>query len=332
MMPRKEVAIGFAADENVALGLYVAIFSVLANLSEDVRCSIYIADGGLAASTKEKLEALGRTADSADVTILDVSSRAVDHLRDPDYVGRGTYLRFLIPENVRDQHERLIYLDTDVLVLKDISEMYFEDMRGHSVLACQDYIFPTIEDVSAVTGLAKVSDLSADTPYLNSGVLLIDTERWEKEAITERSIAMLETHPDHLALDDQDALNATLQGYWGILDPVWNVQLNWVSDPKNTIRLKPLRDAEARRKVLKDPGVLHYNYMVKPWDMGFAGPYRRIYLQYLKASGYMGRLEYTRWLAQKRVWHAGKRTYRGAAAVTRPYRHRIASLLRGRTQ
>lgn len=198
-------------------------------------------------------------------------------------------------------------------------------------MACQDYVFPTITEARSVTKVSEVAGLPLDTPYFNSGVLKIDTERWVARKITEQSIDLLEEHPTQLLLDDQDALNATLHNDWSILHPVWNVQLNWVSDKKNKINLQNYTGANVK-KILSRPGILHYNHSVKPWDMGFAGQYRKVYLQHLKHSPYMSRVEYRVWLATNLIRHVGVQAYAMGARYTRPYRHQIRRLLRGTSE
>jgi lipopolysaccharide biosynthesis glycosyltransferase len=327
---RDEVAVAFAADENVALGLYVAIFSLLTHLSDTVDCTVFVADGGLRFSTKEKLSKLVDEFTNARIATIQLSTQRLEHLKDPTYVGRGSYLRFLIPERVQDQYDQVIYLDVDVLVLQDIGKLSSVDMEGTTVMACQDYVFPTITEARNVTKVSEVAGLPLETPYFNAGVLKIDTERWIKRRITEKSIDLLEENPTQLVLDDQDALNATLYNDWSILHPVWNVQLNWVSDEKNEIKLKNYSKKNFE-EVLRNPGILHYNHSVKPWNMGFAGQYRKVYLQHLKHSPYMNFVEYELWLAMSLIRHVGVQAYAMGARYTRPYRHQIRRLLRGKS-
>ena len=63
----------------------------------------------------------------------------------------------------------------------------------------------------------------ADTPYFNSGVLVINLTRWRKENVGDRVIEYLRKYQPYVQLEDQEGLNAVLANDWGKLDPKWNL-------------------------------------------------------------------------------------------------------------
>ena len=85
--------------------------------------------------------------------------------------------------------------------------------------------------------------LADETCYANSGVLVIDPERWTQQGLTERVIRYLGDHLDDCYWVDQDALNAVVRGDFQKLSPVWNI-----GDP--LVPLRHRRDDRARRSAL----------------------------------------------------------------------------------
>jgi len=56
------------------------------------------------------------------------------------YIGPFKHMKFLIPElPIFEGVERVLYIDTDVLVRKDLTELYTVDLEGKALGVCRDY-------------------------------------------------------------------------------------------------------------------------------------------------------------------------------------------------
>jgi lipopolysaccharide biosynthesis glycosyltransferase len=310
--PKDEVAVAFAADENVALGLYVSIYSLLANASGEAKYVVYVFDGGLMARTKEKLHQLGARFSRAEIRIISASTDRIDELRDPQHVGRAAYLRLLVPEKTKSQHRKVIYLDSDVLVLQDIGELYFSNTEENIVMASQDYLYPTVRAVSEITEMPGVVSQPEGNPYFNSGVLLIDTEKWTSNKITHKTIEYLKKYPNHSPFADQDALNSTLSDSWGVLTPDWNVQV---------ARAKKKDD---QRKIEKENAkIIHYNVSNKPWEIGYNVMHGDVYVNYMTSSGWFSGSGKYGYVVARYVGDVLHKYYRRLAETSRPVRHKL---------
>lgn len=311
----REVAVAFAADEGVALGLYVSVYSLLLNASEEIQYVVYIFDGGLSTRTIDKIIQLGSRYPQAEIKVMSVSTDAVDELREPQHVGRGAYLRLLVPGEVMSRHQKVIYLDSDVLVLEDISKMYFRDMGGHTVMASKDYLYPTVEKVSEITEMPGVVSQSPNEPYFNSGVLLIDTKKWVNGRVTQKSVESLKKYPERSPFADQDALNCALSNSWGILEPKWNVQ---VAGAKKEEAEHLYENASRMSKII------HFNISIKPWMMGYNKMFREVYLKNILSSGWFIGNDKYKYAVMRSVGDTVYNTYNHLAELTRPIRHRLS--------
>jgi lipopolysaccharide biosynthesis glycosyltransferase len=116
-------------------------------------------------------------------------------------------------------HDRVVYMDSDMTALEDISPLLRMVPRAAPVMAT--YTFGH--------RLAEVYDrlpLSRDAGYLQGGLQIYDIKAVRKERIFKDAIQFALDHPEKCELVDQDALSVALQGRWQVLDWRWNVMNN----------------------------------------------------------------------------------------------------------
>jgi lipopolysaccharide biosynthesis glycosyltransferase len=166
------------------------------------------------------------------------------------YLPPSATYRYFFDRFLTTGYRKVIYLDADIEVRGDISALFALDLEGHAFAAAPDALIDsdaraTVRDYRARLGLTD------ETCYANSGVLVINPERWTQQGLTERVIRYLGDHLDDCYWVDQDALNAVVRGGFQKLSPVWNMMaiLWYRSDIAATIA----------------PAVLHYADTSKPW-------------------------------------------------------------------
>lgn len=141
--------------------------------------------------------------------------------------------------------EKVIYSDSDILVLCDLSIIWDTPMGGFAVLACLDY---------------KISNLGSDPPiflsheerslpYFNSGVLVADLETWRKLGIQDQAIELMNNPESNCRWHDQTILNYLLRGKIKVLPDKWNWRFR--NDPVT---------------LLKSACLYHYKGTDKPWS------------------------------------------------------------------
>ena len=131
-----------------------------------------------------------------------------------------------------------------------------------------------VEDAGFHNRLEKMGIESETDLYFNSGLMVMDLEKWREEKITEQVLGFIENNPEKLRFHDQDALNAILHDRWLELDPRWNAQtymmLQEVEHP--TIQGQ-LKWDEAR----ESPAVIHFCGHAKPWNVDSNHPFKENY-------------------------------------------------------
>ena len=129
----------------------------------------------------------------------------------------GSMFRVMLPELLPDI-SKIIYLDADLLVNRDIKELWDTDI--------QDYCLAAVPDYSTVNGLETPYPVAKQevpaSHYFNSGVLCMNLDRIRaKGNMHENILNYLEENPSARLLD-QDALNAVYGGETFLVDESWN--------------------------------------------------------------------------------------------------------------
>src|SRR5215471_7169008 len=127
------VVIAVASDERYFSGLYCAVASTLTHLNPARKLDVKVLDGGLSQSSRDTLSRLTDRIDG-DVGLEFVTADA--SVFGAATLGPGqshmTYCRILLPQLVN--LPRLIYLDCDTLVFRDLSELFDLELASRKVL------------------------------------------------------------------------------------------------------------------------------------------------------------------------------------------------------
>jgi lipopolysaccharide biosynthesis glycosyltransferase len=179
----------------------------------------------------------------------------------PSYLTDATLLRLQLP-SVLEGVDKVIYLDCDLIVLKDIAPLYDTDLSDFPLGACLDF-WLTSAPAPAPPGwaveewrtfLSEVVGLADHKTYFNAGVLVMDLEKFRSAHLMRAAEAFL--HKNHRTrYVDQDALNHAVDGAFVRLDPRWNV-----------LGSRNPADFGEAALINSDPWVLHYVGPNKPWS------------------------------------------------------------------
>ena len=162
------------------------------------------------------------------------------------------------PGGGAEDWDRVLYLDADIVVRSDLTELFAWDLRGETIAARHD---PIITELGHPGGVQCHEEIGADprAPYFNSGVLVMDLDRWRRRDLTGAVLSYVDTHGPKMNLRDQEGLNAVLQGGFAPIPWEWNT-ITLIGRDK--IPRPPGVDLPERSKVL------HYVGPLKPWSDG----------------------------------------------------------------
>ena len=245
MNNNKEIPIFFAIDDEYTPFLAVALKSLLDNASKEYNYCIKILHINVSEEHKNQIKKFED--ENVNIEFVDLSyyiEKVKNKLYTRDYYTNTTYFRLFLPE-LYPQYNKVLYLDSDIIVLGDISELFNTDMGTNLVAAAPDDIIQknkVFQDYAElVVGVAKYQH------YFNAGVLLMNLDELRKFNFQEKFIYLLEKVKFSVA-QDQDYLNRLCKGRVTLVSHDWDV-MPYVND-------------ETKEEDIK---LIHYNFAYKPW-------------------------------------------------------------------
>ncbi|TCD01699.1 glycosyltransferase family 8 protein [Pedobacter psychroterrae] len=131
------------------------------------------------------------------------------------------YMRLFIPYFLPAGIDKIIYLDVDMIALRDVSELWTIDIGTNIVGAVQDLI-KTVGDPQGGIGNYHELGMDKNAKYFNTGLLIIDRKKWLDYGVTEKVLHCVELNTNFASLPDQYGLNVVLYKKWHELNPLWN--------------------------------------------------------------------------------------------------------------
>lgn len=268
--PPPPIRLVSSANEAYAVGLAAMVSSVLAAAASPARIMFLVLDCGLTSESRRKLSQLV-SGSGAEVQFLAVDLTVLGNVDTTGHGGAAAYARILCPSILHEHHGKVIYLDADVIVRRDL-----EALLDHALDDARTWAWAAPEVgvpfVSSPTGVFdwKEQGMDPTARYFNSGVLVFDLDTWRKQRITDRTLDYLRTHGPKVSWWDQGGLNVALYGHWRALDLRWN-QTHAILEPED-IWLDAGFDAETIESVRTGAFVVHFSGSLKPWQYGCADP------------------------------------------------------------
>lgn len=195
-----------------------------------------------------------------------------DIFRDSAYPAE-VYCKILAPFFLREQYPRILVMDIDTLLMHDIADLMEYDLGENSFAAAKDtimegfynsnYVFPTKKQ--AVRPYCdEVLGLKNPLSYVNSGVLVFDTERYCNEHDMSEILACANSRS--FVIQDQDVLNILFEGRVTSLDPAWNAVVSVNARMlEYGFKCASEESQQALMKALEKPYLLHWAGKPKPW-------------------------------------------------------------------
>ncbi|MBF2098149.1 MAG: glycosyltransferase family 8 protein [Gloeomargaritaceae cyanobacterium C42_A2020_066] len=273
-------------DDRYAIGVAVTLYSALVNLGPAVEAvHLAILDGGIGPENRLRLErVLQKGAQKAGrpvhIEFLSVDTSAFQVYRARQtYLNAAAYMRLLLPNLLPDATTQVLYLDSDLVIRGDVSQISGPPQEAAAAYAAPDPLFTNLQQ----SGLPKTCPalaLDPQAPYFNSGVMVLDLGLWRQQHLVNRCLSYLEQYGGRLRFADQDVLNAVLAGQWRPLNPVWNTYaLQWHDSP--------------------DAQVWHFVGPHKPWQIYYPWkPPWQAFAHYLFASSWFTGPEFVQWWLQ----------------------------------
>ncbi|XP_003461120.1 glycosyltransferase 8 domain-containing protein 2 isoform X1 [Cavia porcellus] len=193
----------------------------------------------------------------------------------PELLQPLNFVRFYLPLLIH-RHEKVIYLDDDVIVQGDIQELYDTTLSlGHAAAFSGDCDLPAAQDFSRLVGLQNtymgfldyrkkaIKDLgiSPSTCSFNPGVMVANMTEWRQQRITKQLEKWMQRNVEENLYSSSlgggvatSPMLIVFHGRHSTINPLWHIRhLGWSPDARYPGRF------------LQEAKLLHWDGQHKPW-------------------------------------------------------------------
>lgn len=262
--------------------LGTSMLSLLENNKSFDEIHIYIFENPLSSENKDKLSEIAKEYGRKlhFIEMPDVNELENLGLKD---VRAGwffnSYMKLYLDELLPADVKRVLYLDSDILVVGDLTEFWNMDLQGHCAAGVIDCLGEKYYDVLGLSNNAR---------YCNSGMILEDLVAWKKAKIGDRVRDYCKKNGGYVFFMEQTAFNAALDGEILIIDPKYNVYSMMLFLSYNEMmdlrKVKRFYKPNEIQKAVENPAIIHLtnSFMLsnRAWYENSNHPCHELYNEY----------------------------------------------------
>ena len=229
----------FGVDSNYIKYAAVTMLSIIKH-NQDEKIAFHIFCDEVKDEDLQKIKHMTEENPQISISIYYLSNEVLAEFPQNADWNLSIYYRAIAPYVLHGKIKRALYLDADILCMGNINDLF--SMK----LPC---VIGVVEDGLKDDLKKKLMldlGISSHKMYFNSGVMLIDIDRYFKENILMKFIDCMKNNRDRLVMYDQDAFNIILGEEAYYLDVVYNA-------------FKPV----GNKKIV----FLHFVGPLKPWGL-----------------------------------------------------------------
>lgn len=254
---KKGINILVTLNENYISYLNVML-STLLRFNSNCYFDVYLLHTSIRKNTlKRTEEVLGQSGRLYPIQIRDLDlENAPMTARYPKEI----YYRIFAARYLPKRLDRILYLDPDLVVNGSVLPLYN--------LPMDEYYFAAASHIG--TFIHKVNELrlkmDEESPYINSGVMLMNLELLRREQNFEDIFCFIEKRKNHLVLPDQDIISSLYGSKIYTLDPFRYNMTEWLYQTH-----APFERDFNLEWVRKHSVIIHYCGRNKPWNENYIG-------------------------------------------------------------
>lgn len=234
----------YCIDQNFVKPTLVSMMSLLENLSGNIK--VLVIGHNLNPNAIKMLERVEGIYHHATVRHMAVTDDMLADNWNYDSFPIITAARLYIPGTFKSG--RVLYLDGDTFIRKDVSPLFDMHMDGNLIAAARDDVLSKKSNLteSRTSEMAKIMGNHPMIEYFNSAVIMFDCGAIYK---SELNAEILKTagNIDNYTYPDQDFLNYMFKGKTKFIGTEWNTN-------------------PSRERLKIKPKIMHFSHVPKPWE------------------------------------------------------------------
>ncbi|ANK58885.1 hypothetical protein BSQ39_11520 [Loigolactobacillus backii] len=244
----KTIPLFFSVDDKYVPFLAVALKSIIDNATDGYDYQIIILHEGISQQNQKDIAAIGT--EQFPIRFVSMKGRLEHVITGEQAKLRGDYFTYtiffrLFIADMFPEYDKAIYLDADIVVPRDISQLFNIELGNNLVAGIPDVFIgsnpETVEYSEDAVGVPV-------TDYINSGILVMNLKELRATKLGHEFVTLYNKYHFQTIAPDQDYLNAMGHDRILRLGVEWNTQ------------------AAAVKEKDVSPKLIHYNLFAKPWQ------------------------------------------------------------------
>ena len=211
--------------------------------------------------------------DDCSITIIKMDNRFDDIENKTGYIANACAYKMCLAE-ILEHLDKIIYLDTDILVFDDLLDLYNTDLTDAYIAG-----IPSLEHYLTRRDLAQKLNIPNMAQYINAGVMVMNLAKLRSDNIEPKLQKLIGTYSDSV---DQHIFNRVCYGHIKLLPPWFNVFQSAEYMYNTSTALVEMSPADLQH-VREHPTIYHYTDKMKPW-LFFNLKYHLIWFHFFEQS------------------------------------------------
>lgn len=261
----------YASDDNFAEILGVSMLSLFENNKDVDEITVFILDDSIKEVNRNRLKEVAQSYNRKIVFLPLNELKAKLSKMNQKRGSISTFSRLFLSELVPHDCDRLLYLDADTIVRRNLSELYNTDFEGNIVCGVMDCIS---KQHRARIGLRE------NSVYINAGVMLIDFKAWLERHIEQEIEKVIAKFRGSVPYADQGIVNLALKNSLKCVHPRFNCMSIFTAFSFNDLLEYRQPSACASSVEIEsakmDPSIVHFVTLFclsRPWIEKSDGPF-----------------------------------------------------------
>lgn len=273
MNNKNKIPVVFASDDNYLPYLAVTIKSLIEHISSENFYELFILENKISEYNKKNIQSLSKI-DNVKIEFINVADY-LNNLKSETfftsgYINISSYFRCFIIDIFKD-YDKVIYLDSDIIILEDIANLYNITIPENKALG-------VIRDIGVVSMLNNKSrvdlykfenyfkntlNLLNPVDYFQAGVLLMNLKELRRIDLVDLCLKKTKEIKTPLYYD-QCILNSIFCNQVDFLPMKWNLLPYLLYDDDNMHLSDDIKNIYYEI-IEKKEGIIHYATYEKPW-------------------------------------------------------------------
>lgn len=280
-MKMKKIPIVMISDDNFVMQTCVAITSLYKNKFSSTVYEVFIVMAECSAQSEETFRKMDR--EDCIITLLKASLEQYRDIKQLAHISIACLLKFDICELI-PEYDKLLYLDGDIIVRKDLTELYETELGDNYAAAVKEMYC-----------------MKNDDGCINAGIMLFNAKKMRSDGMRDILMAKRRSLGNRSSMDQQ-TYNMVIKDKIKYLSIVYNcvpgrlqgdVKMDYTMQELNALYGTEYKKAA---QLIDDAVIIHFATGNKPWKYTFA-PCAKEWYEYYLLSPYGGRpfKRYGRW-------------------------------------